>query len=333
MSAENESFDNNANNLEVSDGSLAALEEQIGLLREPAMDRVLSEAYSANELLTTIPNSLQHRQEIVAEFDRKWGEWLGEKLKVRGLIEYRDGKGQRSQAILWDTTVISNGFNAVTTSAIKDDRSYSELLHDFVVPADCVPNPPEGEQYVRATGKLTDVIVDTDKASKERAFNWVTLQYPLFVDEIDRRLLGVMSETEALEAVADLDIEQWIDLSDPLSRNCVKEYLRGLIVLDKDMPYEAVIEGPIIRKDKKMGHNICYEVTNMRAMTHLSNINLIPRMVDTNSISSSYQLVVKSRVYPMDHRQESMTYTVPLSSIKSIVSLRKAFYTVTSHRP
>jgi hypothetical protein len=306
---------------------LDSVQESLDLLRDPEMDRVIAKAKAANEMMGIVLSTKRERTEVLADLDAQWARWDGQPLTVSGKVKYPvtfEGKTENREAILWDTRVISNGFNIGTlTEDTPEGGALARVVYQFQVPVDSLPEQFENRTMITVQAPLDEMVVDSTLASKERAYSWLSALYPEFVQEIDALISTSMSEVDALQALSSLDLSS-IDLDNELARNCVEAYIKSQVIIDKKMPYGMVLQGEVSHYNAILKKPIYYDVTNMKTIAKISSVKLV--LHHEAGQPEEWRLGVKASTLPRDRRESGMKYTVPLSTIKTIVSLRDEFY-------
>jgi hypothetical protein len=327
---EHTSGENNPDVLSTSQAEwLESVQDSFDALRDPEMDRVIAEAKAANEMLKIVMSTKRQRTEILADLDAKWARWYNEPVKVSGKVSYDvtfEGKTETRQAILWETRVISNGFNIGLTAkdtTSTDGQGLAEVVYQFQVPVDSLPERFQNRAFIDVQVPLDEVVVDSTFASKERAFTWLSAVHPEFIQQVDELIGDSMSEVEALQALADLQFND-IDLDDELTRNCIEAYVRSQVIVDKKMPYGLILDGELSYDNKRIGRAIYHDVTDLKTIAKLSSLGLVRN--HKAGQPEQWRLGVKAKTRPQDRREKGMTYHIPLSTTKTIVSLREEFY-------
>jgi hypothetical protein len=306
----------------------SSLEQEAQALRDPVMDRAIDAARAANEMAQILPLGKRERAELVGDLDANWTKWYGEPVLATGKVAYEvtneDGQKEMREALLWQSRVISDGFNIRRTSVDDEQGKYlGEVVHQFIVPVGSIPDQFMGESTVIAVGSLEDVTLDSTFATKQRAYSWLNTMHPDFIKDVDTRIIASMSEAEAILALSTLDLDR-LDLSDELARNCVEAYLKSQIIVDKKVPYGIVIDGVVGHYNERVGQEITYPVSDMRVIASLSSVKLLPERFKNSSVA--WRLGLQIKTHPHDRRDVVREYQVPLSSVKEIVSLRDSFY-------
>tara|TARA_Y100001949_G_scaffold93304_1_gene78774 strand:+ start:1488 stop:2483 length:996 start_codon:yes stop_codon:yes gene_type:complete len=300
------------------------------LLKEPTMVDVIYKAKAASEYHSIVPHSLKERAKTVHALDALWGAWKNEIMTARGTVQYQLIDGTMRDAILWDTSVVSNGFDTYSTS--KDEKVLSTIVFNVFVPADSVPGKarqsPEG--YIQAYGSLDQLELDTKKASPKRSINWLSVMSPGFMEASDRRILSGDTTEEQLRNMSSLEVADYLDLDDELARNCVLGYLESQIVFDQEVAYVAYVSGaleyqhPTAHTYVPRVHEELYAVIDEPKLCFIKNRFL-------SSDKNNWVLGISFQAHAEDASQPSMSYRVPLNSLQAIRSGRDLLYSLVKH--
>ena len=294
------------------------------------MMEVIYEAKAASEYHSIVPHSLKERAKTVRALDARWGAWKDEIMTARGTVQYQLIDGTMRDAILWDTSVVSNGFDTYSTS--KDEKVLSTIVFNVFVPADSVPGKarqsPEG--YIQAYGSLDQLELDTKKASPKRSINWLSVMSPGFMEASDRRILSGDTTEEQLRNMSSLEVADYLDLDDELARNCVLGYLESQIVFDQEVAYVAYVSGaleyqhPTAHTYVPRVHEELYAVIDEPKLCFIKNRFL-------SSDKNNWVLGISFQAHAEDASQPSMSYRVPLNSLQAIRSGRDLLYSLVKH--
>lgn len=307
---------------------LGNVEELVDGLRDPRMDKVIRMAQAADEMMHIVPMTDQEYSRLVSDLDTEWRQWYGEPLMVQGKVSYqvtkRNGEKIVGQTVLWDQRVISKGFN-IDFNGEKNEQGqrFGRVIYQFSLPADLIPEHTDDAEIIAAFALLDEIVVDSSSASKERAYSWLNTMHPDFINKVDACINTSMSEVDAVIGLSELDISE-INLDDELARNCVEAYIKSQIVRDKKVPYGLIIEGDVSHDNFQIGQRIFYEVTDMKVIAKISPVRVFAQ--PDRSGSHIWKLGLRIKAHQRDRRIPSRRYNVPLSSIKTMVSVRDEFY-------
>ncbi len=294
-------------------------------LREPGMDRTIARAHEISGFMGIVQNTEEDNRRSIHELDMMWNPWFHEVLYIKGKVTFKDKNDEPREAILWDKPVSSNGFISRTIEEIEIDeetrKETAEVLYEFFVPAELLPGEHD-VGYVAVVARLDDVIVDTKKASAERAYPWLRTMYPEFIEEVDNRIATVASEEVAVISLADLDLNKLIPIRDKLAKNCIERYLNQAIVFDKLAPYGLMLNGEYARSAHEL-RSINPIVFN-EFMAKARKIKVVPIPGEGDEVE--WQLALDLKAIPADKNMKPRKMKVPLHSIIDIVSSRDAFY-------
>lgn len=308
---------------------LEHVEESVDKLREPRMDRVLAAARAASDMMQMIPATPTQQHAVIDELDSLWNEnGVEQSILVRGKITYEvktsTGKETHS-AILWDTEVISNGFSVEALSEIDQTTRtrFGKVVHHMTVPASSIPEQFKKQEII-ATADVDEVIIDTTEASVERAYSWLEAMHPEFIKAIDACTMECKSEEDVILALRSLPIADWVDLDDPLARNCVQAFLGAYATVDRLESYGLLLKGELAIINDSYSLQSSFEIDTVDMLAEVSPLRVFKMAQGDETYVWTVGVFIEDQ--PQDASVSRIKYAVPLSTIQDIKSVRRMYY-------
>lgn len=300
-------------------------------LTDPFVERVLDQARTYNKIFEENTPTKEEQAEIIHELDTAWGTIKGSQIGFSGVVTTLNTEKEKQQIFLDGVDLVSNGFCVITEPRYVGGEYVGDLSvvkHHLYVPliiAHGIEADEEGNTHAAATAEIDNSIIELDTASAERALAWLTTSCPDLIDEIDARILnGKGGEDDAMLSLRGLDFNEYADLSDVFTRNCLDVYLNEIIQVDNQAPYDTKLDGFIRKNDEE---SILYSVSADRALIYASRISMQHKF-DNENDENKWVPAINIAILPTERGEEIEQFVAPFDTFKEMKSLRSAYYQV-----
>jgi len=320
-------FDNENDFMNLSDEAPKDFNDIDAAFTDPFVTRVLDMVRTYNRIFQENIPTDQEKDDIINELDHEWGSIKDTAIRFTGNIRVRDNDNREEIKVVFldGADVVSNGFciENETINGIAVSKVKYHLLVSFKDAYGIDASEDAKVGVTGATGDIDSSSIELDIASPERAKAWLTISCPLLIEEIDFRALnGPGGEDDAILSLKDLDFNEYADLNDEFTRNCLNIYLQSIIEVDKEVPYSSKLDGAARNIDDQ---SLLYNIKSDNALIKVNSIALQPAFnldeADTRwSLAALISLLDESRVKETEH------YFIPVDAFRDLQSIRTAYY-------
>lgn len=289
-------------------------------IREPVIDKILSRATTYDDYIRFVPTDPSYRAKLIKELDNEWAPWMNTGMTATGKVQlFSNGLVDTERHSIADAQVVSNGFNIITYDD-EDGNTLGRVAYDMYVTRNQLGG--DDDSLVHVLAQIDEVVLETNKASSERANAWVELTAPEFITEINRRIINSRSATEAIMALKGFDLEACINTRDELTRNSAEAYINSLIQIDTLEGYDLNIRGRVYALTVK--NELQPIELKLHSVAKLKTIEVGQGI--TNEGRTKWELMFPATLIPEELSEPTPEYSLPINSIRSISSLRQLAY-------
>jgi hypothetical protein len=309
---------------------LAQLESLDKTFTDPFIKRVLDLGREYNKLFEETMPTPEEVAETISELDEEWGGIYNSSIRFTGMVTTKSfgSADEKSQVFLDGAEVISRGFCVELDG--REDVATFKVKHYLEVQCSDVYGvefDSDDQRSVYASGDIDNSLIEFSTASMEHATAWLTDTCPELIDEIDSRILnGKGGEDEALLSLRHLDFNQYLDLRDEFTRNCINVYIHNTLQMDDEAPYSATLNGYALLPESNM---LAYLTAEDSTLMYVHSVQLHPSFTydnhDTRWVLSAYTAIL-----PEDRTASLQVLIMPVDTIKSLQSIRSAYYNTNS---
>lgn len=306
------------------------------LFTDPVLEGEMTVARRANDYLATDSTISEHEvRTIVSGMDERW-PYSHHPLRVTGKVVYVDPVLDKMRAtVVSDKILISEGWTRETIAHMKDGRllrpyevdqddpslkSQIDFLTNRIVYYFVEPDGPG-----RFMADVDDVVIEPNSYSLEYVSNVLHYAHPKEMMAIDE----LMARGDCAEDR--IALLQTFTLS--VSRNDgemivfteqVGEYLGAQLEVDRELPYECVVAGPVYEDTEDGEYPM--DVADGEVFPMLVQINDVVPSYEVHPRINNYFLVTFDVRGTLHAASGSMKIIFPLNSIIECRSMRTKFY-------
>ena len=320
-------FDNENDFMNLSDEAPKDLNHLDAAFTDPFVERVLEMGRTYNKIFQESAPTDEEKAFIIDELDTEWGNIKGNTMQYTGNVQVRDhdDEDEMKMVFLDGADVVSNGFY-IDTDTINGVAIARVKYHLYVSLKDAYGIDVSEDEKVGVTGAVGDIdssSIELELASPERAKAWLTISCPELIEEIDFRILnGPGGEDDAILSLKGLDINEFTDLSDEFTRNCMNIYLQSIVEVDKDVPYSSKLNGPARNVEDQ---SLLYNIKSDNALIMVNNINLQP-IFNVDQTDTRWSISLLMALLEADRTTETQYYLMPVDTVQELQSIRSAYY-------
>lgn len=283
-------------------------------VHEPALDSVIEIAKTYDTILRFEPPENSYRLKMVKALDEKWKPWMNSYLKASGMVYIQTGNNLKP-CIIAGTPALSNGFSTIIPPYEGESGEYSSRLAYYLyISGTHLTEDEEDDRMYPCHAIIDEAIVQTNRASRERAITWLELAAPQFVKEVDQRIVSSRDEVEALMALKGLDLSEYIDVNDELTRNSAETYLDSVIQLNQFVPYSISIRGFSFENNKMTRKKIARK-DNFRGIAYFNSIHVHVGL--TTEYRPKWEVALLATLASPEASQGSATRFIPIDSLSA----------------
>lgn len=306
---------------------------------DPPIQRTIDTVHIANGKLAHPLATLEEGKTLVNEIDEMWGNYIAGDFTVSGTVlskvETTNSLGEiivTYEPLIKDgLPATSQGFDVISLPTYVDGiykGNQLRIVYLFMVPVQYIIEDHPVGPFRQIYCEIDSVIVQPDVMSHERAEILLKEAHPEIITVIDE--LAEITEDRETDLVMLLSKVNWIeyiDISSEDNREMLEVYLNHKVELDQEVPYDAIIDGPVR-----------YYAGEYDGESEEFLFEDVEEHVDKRLVSSEYlffgmvgdtaarQLLLHGEIVTKVKKVPAKTVDIPLTSFQSLESHRNKFY-------
>lgn len=285
-------------------------------------------------LLNEVESSSEERDAIIESLDARW-PYLRTVVQVSGnVIVPAQNNPNDPESITYDlqyvdsTSVESFGFNIM--KIVNDQGDIRQVIgHALVFKPEETLKLPYIRTYTVKNGfaPIDNVVMTYPFESTEALQDKIHYRFPDLASEIDKAIIEAPDESEAVRALASIEIPVGIhDTIEGLS--VISKYVSSLLTFDTQVPYQLEYDGRCYEVEPHTSDLLPANVKHGSALAYPLQVDIVPKNNDvdvTAPVTMGFGVRVNIvRLKPsLDTGKQ---YVIPITSSFDMYSLRPLIY-------